>query len=223
MLFESLIVSTGPVESLIVSTGPVDLNSAHNCIILATGDVKIKFATNVLVISNKDVQLEIGDRYAIATRRADLTEHDLHKELAALEQGIRDLRSELAAMAMPEIPQFDLLYRPGEPPRRIYGLPGPRPESTSLATKMKVNIPPEKLPPPAAAPRQDGIRFFEPEDVGLKLVAARGDRVRIPSAEFRRRLKALLDRLDSAEMNPPPDRLRLLRAAEVLEWFAAGR
>ena len=97
-----------------------------------------------------------------------------------------------------------------EPPRRIYGLPGPTVDSKSLAangdpanqigipptptaakqspqfeTKKAVVIRPELIPAPRLVklpPRKDGLRFFEPDDVGLKLLTV-ANRVRVAEVQ----------------------------------------
>ncbi|MFL5340521.1 MAG: sigma-70 family RNA polymerase sigma factor [Gemmataceae bacterium] len=67
--------------------------------------------------------------------------------------------------------------------------------------------------------RQEAVRQLERLDESARPLLERAFREQ-SSAEVRQRLKALLERLDAAELNPPSDRLRLMRAAEVLSWVA---
>jgi PDZ domain len=143
--------------SLVVSTGPVDLRGfVSHCILVTTGDVKIDNGINVLVITDGDVQIDLSMHSVIAARGTVSINLKIdHTTLAPVHRGGSPDWSKTSEN---EVEQYDLLYRPGQPPRRIYGLPSPLVDEPPATAARKQPVP------------QDGlIRFFEPADVGLKL------------------------------------------------------
>ncbi len=143
---------------VVVATEPAtSLGFVDGGIVLATGDVKIAYGNNVVVIADGEVQLlRTFGRTVVATRSRTASEF-AHR----YDRFVREALGQPVARGK-EMVQYDLLYRPGEPPRRVYDLPAPEQ--------------PAELVDEKPAPRDDGLRFFEPEDVGLALALSK-DRI----------------------------------------------
>jgi hypothetical protein len=144
------------VNCILVARGEVKLTGMSiYSIVLANGDVNTNYGASCLIISDGNVYGRHLHRAAVIARGEVVSESDLQRGIRGIVSDAREFQESRTR----DVEQYDLLYRPGEGPRRIYGLPAPpggRPERASAVAQVD-----------DSPPRYDGIRFFELIDLGF--------------------------------------------------------
>ncbi len=148
---------------ILVTTDSVHIDvMLSNSIVYSLGDItNAGLGDHNVLVSDGDMSV-LRDRDVVKIARGSVLSESGPISRYRSPRKIALEKEELAKSQIQEPPQYDLLYRPGEPARRIFVPPHAK-ESSSAA---KVDEPPP--------PRKDGIRFFEVSDIGLALIPSNG-------------------------------------------------